>query len=111
MTTTVSEPVPEGGHESNASSGQAAAEPEAYVSRTGAVSESVVTISIPSTEVIQRAATIAQTRAYNARAGYAYARAGYAEASGQGEAGAEMAAAWAAVAARGARAAVDERAT
>jgi hypothetical protein len=110
MTTTVSEPLPEGGQESNASSGQAAAELEAYLSRTGAVLESVVTRSILSTEeAIQRAATLAQARAYNARAGYAYAMAGYAEASEQGEAGAEMAAAWAAVAARGA--AANERAT
>ena len=86
------------------------AEPEADLSQTGAVLESVLTRNILSTEeVIQRAATLAQARAYNARAGYAYALAGYAEASEQGEVGAEEAAAWAAVAARGA--AAHERAT
>ena len=110
MTATMSELVPEGGQASNASSGPEMVEPEADLSRTGAVLESVLTRNILSTEeVIQRAATIAQARAYNARAGYAYAQAGYAEASEQGEAGAEVAAAWAAVAAR--RAAVDEMAT
>ena len=76
MTATVSEPVPEGGQASNASSCPEMAEPEADLSRTGAVLESVLTRNILSTEeVIQRAATLAQARAYNARAGYAYAMA------------------------------------
>ena len=68
-------------------------EPEAHLSRTGVVSESVVTIFTPSpAEAINRAAALAQARAYNARVGYAYAMAGYAEANEHGEAGADRAA-------------------
>ena len=126
MTATVSEPVPEGGQASNASSGPEMAEPEADLGPTGAILESVLTRNNLSTEEVtsmsamhadicphmqvatgigqhaQRAAALAQAMAYNAQAGYA-------EASEQGEAGAEAAAAWAAAAARGA--AADEMAT
>ena len=92
-TTTESEPETGSGQEPNASSGQTVPEPEAHLNRPGVVPESAVTMFIPSpAEAINTAAALAQARAYNARAGYAYAIAGYADANEHADTGADRAA-------------------